>query len=205
MRLGGLVLAAGLSSRMGAFKPLMQIDGKALVVLSVESLLQKAESVTVVLGFRADEVRQALRDAFPKERVRITVNAAYEMTDMLQSIRTGLAELDECDAFFLLPGDMPAVGISTLAALAAALENTDAAVAVPTVEGRRKHPPLIRADCIGDILSYDGEGGLRGIWRGYEGKIAAVPVNDRGCVLDADDMDDFLALSDYLRRKRNTK
>jgi len=202
MKRSGLILAAGLSSRMGEFKPLMRIGGKTLIEYTAESLLAAAGSVTVVLGYREDEIRRVLRAAYPAEKVRFAFNPAYATTDMLASVKAGVAALDECDAFYLLPGDMPAVGADTLFALTAALESMDAKVAFPTVEGYRKHPPLIRFSCAGDILSYAGEGGLRGIWRGYEGRIAEVPVQDRGCLLDADRMDDFLTLADYLQQKQ---
>lgn len=200
MNLNGLVLAAGLSSRMGAFKPLLRIEGKTLAERSVESLLQNARCVTVVLGCRAEEIRRVLSEAFPADKVRFAFNPAYETTDMLASVKAGAAALDGCDAFYLLPGDMPAVGKSTLISLASALEHTDAKVAFPMVDGYRKHPPLIRFSCVRDILSYSGKEGLRGVWRGYEGETAEVPVRDEGCLLDADRMDEFIVLSDYLRR-----
>ena len=34
--LAGIVLAAGLSSRMGAFKPLLEVEGKSMVCRVVE-------------------------------------------------------------------------------------------------------------------------------------------------------------------------
>ena len=196
------MLAAGLSSRMGAFKPLMQIGGKTLVEHSVGSLFQGgAQSVTVVLGCRAAEVRAVLKKAFSACEVSFAYNPGYAKTDMLASIKAGLCSFAPCDAFFLLPGDMPAVARGTMRALLESLEQSGAAVAMPMVEGRRKHPPLIRASCINDILTYEGEGGLRGIWRSYEDTMVEVPVSDRGCLLDADKMNDFLELSHYLQNK----
>jgi CTP:molybdopterin cytidylyltransferase MocA len=65
--------------------------------------------------------------------VRFARNPVYETTDMLASVKAGVQALDECDAFYLLPGDMPAVGTDTLSALASALERTDAKVVFPTV------------------------------------------------------------------------
>lgn len=203
MKLGGLVLAAGMSSRMGAFKPLMSIGDYTLVEHSVKSLFRGgAEVVTVVLGFRAREVQALLCRAYSADRIRFTVNTAYETTDMLTSIKAGIAVLFPCDAYFLLPGDMPAVAESTMFELTSALSGTDALVAIPTFDGRRKHPPLIRASCNRDILSYDGECGLRGIWDSYEGRIAEVAVRDRGCLLDADKMDEFIILSRYLESRQ---
>lgn len=200
MRLNGLVPAAGLSRRMGTFKPLMRIGERTLIEHSVESLYRGgAEVVTVVLGYRADEVEELLRRTLPAQRLRIARNPLYETTDMLASIKEGIVELAPCDAFFLLPGDMPAVGKRTLDALALKLEATGALVVMPTVDGWRKHPPLISSSCSRDILEYGGDGGLRGIWRTYEGRIAEVEVQDVGCLLDIDRMEDFVKLMRYLK------
>lgn len=59
MIVNGLVLAAGLSRRMGALKPLLRIGDKTLIEHSVTSLLEGgAQSVTVVLGRGADKVKK---------------------------------------------------------------------------------------------------------------------------------------------------
>ncbi|MGH0053612.1 MAG: nucleotidyltransferase family protein [Sphaerochaetaceae bacterium] len=203
MKINGLILAAGLSSRMGAFKPLLRIDDKALITHSVESLFRGgAETVTVVLGYRAVEVQRLLEGRFSKGQVRFAFNHAYDTTDMLASVKLGISMLPHCDAFFLLPGDMPAVEEHTFSALAKALASTNALVAMPTINGYRKHPPLIRTSCINDILTFEGTGGLRELWSRYAGRIVEVPVHDKGCLLDADRMDDFLKLSRYLERNQ---
>lgn len=202
MKISGLILAAGLSSRMGEFKPLMRLGEKTLIAHSIDSLLSGgAQSVTVVLGLRASEVQALLESAYDQGRLRFAVNPAYERTDMLASIKTGITALPPCDAFFLLPGDMPAVSQSTLAALVEAMKNTGKKVVIPTIDGRRKHPPLISASCADDIRAYDGQDGLRGIWRQYAGHIAEVAVDDEGCLIDADTKQDFNRLARYFQQK----
>ncbi len=205
MRLQGLVLAAGLSRRMGDFKPLMRIGEASLLSLSVGSLLAGgAECVTVVLGHRAEEARAELEQAFAPSLIRFAFNPAFEKSDMLASVKIGVSALPICDAFYLLPGDMPAVSESTLRALHPAMKGGKSAVAFPTIDGYRKHPPLISAACRDKILCYQGEGGLRGVWASLEGAIAQVPVSDIGCLLDADTPEDFERLSRYLTEQRNT-
>lgn len=201
MKTAGLVLAAGQSQRMGDFKPLMCIHGRTLLETTIQSLFDGGvQHVTVVLGHRAAEVEALMRKEFDAKRVGFVANTAYENTDMLHSIQIGLRALPPCDAFYLLPGDMPAVKPSTFHALAMALAEGDTRVAFPMLTGRRKHPPLIRSDCMADILGYEGVGGLRGIWQAYTGKIAEVPAEDEGCGLDADTMEDFAVLKRYLEQ-----
>jgi CTP:molybdopterin cytidylyltransferase MocA len=199
LNIHGLILAAGLSSRMGAFKPLMRIRGQSLLALSVESLLAGgATKITVVLGYRARETAQELEELFSPGQVQIAFNPAFTEGDMLTSVKVGVAALSQCDAFFLLPGDMPAVSQHTLFCLRDVMEQKRPAVAFPTLEGYRKHPPLISVTCRQDILNYRGTGGLRGFWSEMEGIISEVPVTDEGCLMDADTLLDYERLTHYL-------
>lgn len=199
MNIQGLVLAAGLSRRMGEFKPLMRIGNASLLSLSVGSLLSGgAERVTVVLGHRAEEARAELERVFSPSQIRFAFNPAFAESDMLASVKIGVSALPECDAFFLLPGDMPAVSEQTFHALRQRMESGSPAVVFPSIEGYRKHPPLISAACKEKIVSYQGDGGLRGVWSGLSGAIAQVPVSDIGCQLDADTPEDFERLARYL-------
>jgi CTP:molybdopterin cytidylyltransferase MocA len=184
---------------MGTFKPLMRICGQSLLALSVESLLAGgATQITVVLGYRAREAAQELEELFSPGQVQIAFNPAFAEGDMFTSVKVGVAVLPACDAFFLLPGDMPAVSQHTLFCLRAVMEQKRPAVAFPIVEGYRKHPPLIDATCRKNILNYRGTSGLRGIWSELEGAFAEVPVTDEGCLMDADTPLDFERLARYL-------
>ena len=200
----GLILAAGLSRRMGAFKPLMRIGSRALLSLSVESLLRSGVNcVTVVLGYRAEEARTELAQEFTSAQVQTVVNPAFAASDMLASIKTGISALPACDAFYLLPGDMPAISEDTFRSLRQAMESGSPAVLFPTMEGFRKHPPLIHESFKEPILAYEGADGLRGFWRNISTGIVEIPVADEGCLLDADTPQDFERLSRYLLRKRS--
>lgn len=186
-----LILAAGLSRRMGEFKPLLPLRGGTLIESSVGGALAGgAESAVVVTGHRADEVEDVLRRAFG-ERVRFARNPDYAATDMLRSVQLGAAALPACGAFFLLPGDMPAVAKDTYGRLLAAREREAASVIFPVLDGRRAHPPLIDARLIPEILAFHGGGGLRGLWERHEGELRAVAVDDAGVRLDLDTPADY--------------
>ena len=186
-----LILAAGLSRRMGGFKPLLPLRGKTLIENSVGSVLRGgAETAVVVTGYRADEVETVLRAAFG-DRVDFVRNPDYASTDRMRSIRIGTAALPTCGAFFLLPGDMPVVARGTFDKLLAAREQEAASVIFPTLNGYRKHPPLIDARLIPAICAFDGDGGLRGLWEQLEDEILTVPVDDAGVWVDLDTPRDY--------------
>ena len=184
---GGLILAAGLSSRMGAFKPLLPLRGRTVLENTVDSMLDAGvQSPVVVLGCRADELEALLRGRYGRERVRLAYNRRYAETDMLASIREGLAVLPPCRAFFLLPGDMPLVTRETFLRLGAAMPEGNGSIVFPLLNGRRAHPPLIGSAFIEPIRRYDGTDGLRGFWRTQTARILELPTDDGGCSLDMD-------------------
>ena len=194
----GLIVAAGLSRRMGAFKPLMPVAGKPLLVHTVGSMLAGgAQSVVVVIGHRGQEVAAALQ-GFAPALLTLVENPHYATTDMLASVQIGLQAMPPCGAFWLLPGDLPAVSPATFQALSAALQGSPALLAFPTVDGYRKHPPLVRTACRQAIGQYGGSEGLRGLWQRFAGRIAEVPVQDPGCLMDADTPEDLAALTAYM-------
>lgn len=202
MNINGVITAAGLSTRMGAFKPLMMLEGKTLIENCIDSMLDAGVAcVTVVLGFRADEIETLLSSRYNDEQLVLTYNTEYASTDMLTSVKIGLRSLPACDAFFLLPGDMPAVSANTFRALQKTWEQARAMVVFPVMAGQRKHPPLISYECVRDILAFEGENGLRGIWSRFEEQTALVTVDDDGCRIDADTMEDYERLTEYMKEK----
>ena len=188
---------------MGNFKPLMQLEGKSMIENSIDSMLSGGVStIVVVLGYRSQEVASILRSHYPELQVIITYNADFAATQMLDSVKIGIESLPECDAFFLLPGDMPAVDASTFLNLRAKMDKSNALIVFPTIEGHRKHPPLISYKCVPKIRDYTGEGGLREIWKQFDMYSVELPVNDIGCEMDADTPENFQCLIDYVRNKK---
>lgn len=199
-RIGGLILAAGLSSRMGEFKPLMPLRGKTLIENSIDSLLLCGiDPIVVVLGYRRQDMESILRSRYLDNTLMLAYNDDFATTDMLTSVKIGLAAMPECDAFFLLPGDMPVVAKETFLAVYRAKPKDMPAITFPTLDGYRKHPPLIDSSFIPAIMQYEGAEGLRGFWKLHENAIATVPVDDIGCWTD---LDTFAQYSRCVQRYR---
>lgn len=186
-RFGAVIPAAGLSSRMGSFKPLLSCGGMTVIERTVSSALPFADTVVAVAGFRADELSAVLRRRFG-DRLTIALNPDYASTHMLDSVRIGLSALGECDAFFLLPADMPDISRETYEALIKAYDPSREAL-VPILDGRRGHPPLISAGLIPEIMDYSSEGGLRAVLDRHT--VHGIPVSDDGVLIDLDTPEDY--------------
>lgn len=201
MRISGIIPAAGLSSRMKDFKPLLALKDSTVIENSINCLLfGGAEEVVVVTGYRGEEIERLISAGYDS-RVKTVRNHDYATTDMLHSIKLGCAEIN-CDAFFLLPGDMPLVSAKTLECIRTNTAAGRNSIVFPTVGGRRKHPPLIGSDFLKDILKYDGADGLRGFWEQMKENIVTVEVSDFGVSVDLDTPQDYAKVCDdiYMRR-----
>lgn len=192
LRLAALITAAGFSRRMKAFKPLLKINGTTIIerVIALFHSVGIDDIVTVV-GHRSDELIPVLE----KTVARCVINQHYN-EGMFSSIQTGVRELrQQCDAFFLLPVDIPLVHSSTILRLMETCKSRPSAlICSPQYNDRKGHPPLIDSCLIDEILTYDGQGGLRSLLRKYEDQTCMVAVSDRHILMDVDTQADLALL-----------
>ncbi|WP_300162404.1 DVU_1551 family NTP transferase [Solidesulfovibrio sp.] len=187
-----VVLAGGLSSRMGArFKPLLPLtDGRsALACLAGAFRRAGVGDILVVTGHRAPEVTDEAR----RLSLRTVHNPDYE-TGMFSTVKAGLAALPgDCRALCITPVDVPLFRPATAARLLSRLEEEDAPdVVYPVFSGERGHPPCLRAAIVPRLLAHVGNGGLRQALAPFPFEEVAVP--DANILADMDTPDDYAAL-----------
>lgn len=191
-KIGAIVLAAGHSTRMEKFKPLLHIGGKTLIE-HVVGLFKSCgiTKIITVAGHRAEDLIPSLVAASSDYVIN------YDFNDgMFSSVQTGVKRLkNECDACFLLPVDIPLVRPATIRKLLDIYDDDSAAsVYYPTFQARRGHPPLIASNLINPILEYHGKDGLRGLLHRYNESAVEVPVSDPFILMDADTPEDLAYL-----------
>jgi molybdenum cofactor cytidylyltransferase len=84
----GLLLSAGLSSRMGKFKPLINFNGKSFVQNIVLRLNSVCEKIIIVTGFNKTEVEDNLNQ-LKTANIEFVFNPEFEK-GMSTSLKTGL-------------------------------------------------------------------------------------------------------------------
>lgn len=184
-RVGAVVAAAGLSSRMGEFKPLLPFDGTTVIGRCIANLRAAgAEEIAVVTGHRAEELRAHLRGS----GVILVHNAFFAETQMFDSLCLGLRALSAAvDVILLTPGDVPLVKPETVRALL----DAEGGFVCPVCAGKRGHPVALDARYRDALLGFTGEGGLRGAIAALGIPTAAVEVDDAGMPLDLDTPEDY--------------
>lgn len=188
METGAVVVAAGMSSRMGDFKPMLSIGSISVAQRVVATLKQAgAARVVVVTGYNAEELERHLASS----GVVFLRNENYRTTHMFDSALIGLRYLrDKCRQVLFTPVDIPLFTAATVDAL---LES-GAELACPVCGGSRGHPILMSADVIDRVLEDSGEGGLDGALSRCGVPMTLVEVDDAGILHDADTPEDYREL-----------
>jgi molybdenum cofactor cytidylyltransferase len=188
MEIGAVIVAAGMSHRMGDFKPMMQVGSISVIHRLIHTLSQAGvRPIVVVTGHRADELEHHVS----KLGVICVRNEDYATTQMFDSAKIGLSYIaDKCKRCFFMPVDVPLFTVNTLVKLM----STRGAAVVPVTDGREGHPVLLSCKELKKILNYRGEGGLFGAMEACLGKKTLVDVNDPGILHDVDTAEDFSEL-----------
>jgi len=191
---GAVIVAAGLSSRMEAFKPLLEFNGKSAIVKLIESYKQaEIEKIVVVTGHQKDRIEEEISGY----AVDIVENPNYEQ-GMFTSVQKGISSLeDTVKAFFMHPADIPLVKPYTLAALKKAYDDHSTGIVYPVYKGRKGHPPLISLIYRQEIMKSEGKRGLKGVLKPYEDAALFVDVSDPTVLMDMDYSEDYQRLIDY--------
>lgn len=191
MQIGAVIVAAGMSSRMGDFKPMMNIGSISIAQRIVATLHQAGvERIIVVTGYNAQQLERHLAG----NSLIFLRNEAYASTQMFDSAKIGLSYLrDKCDQILFTPVDIPLFTALTVTKL---LESA-APLACPVCEGKTGHPLLISSSLLDTILSDRGENGLQGAISRCGVTMTQVPVEDPGVLHDADTPEDYQSLLAY--------
>jgi putative nucleotidyltransferase with HDIG domain len=189
--MAAIVLAAGYSSRMAEFKPLLPLAGSTALERCID-LFRAADVVEViaVLGYRAEEL-QPIAERAGASCVR---NPRYEQ-GMFSSITSGSRALPGwVEAAFVLPADIPLVRPHTIRQLAAAFVLRRAGVVYPVFAGQRGHPPLIARNILSEAAEEGEAGPLSDLLARHESEAIEIQVWDQGIHMDMDTPADYEAM-----------
>ena len=185
-----ILLAAGQSKRMGAFKPLLPFGKKTVIESCIDYLREGGvETIVVVLGHRADEVRQKLEN----HDVTFALNPDPN-SEMGASIAAGVRALPTtASATLIALCDHPAVPASVVSTLIEAWSN-GARLVIPTWQTRGGHPVLVDLSLKPELLNLSASGGLKTLFDNHRSEVQRVEVDSPFIARDMDTWDDYLTL-----------
>lgn len=168
-RLNGLILAAGYSSRMQRFKPLMTYKGKSFLVTIVQKLLSIAERIYIVTGFQSSHIEKAIVEV-PSEQynnIRLIKNKHYQK-GMLTSLQTGISELrDDSDWVIYHFVDQPHLPVQFYSDFREQI-NDDKEWIQPRFNHKSGHPILLNKSLFESISTLPATASLRDLSRSHQ-------------------------------------
>jgi len=183
--ISAVLLAAGLSRRMGRPKQLLSLGGRPAIVRCLENISgAMIDDIVVVVGTNADDIVAAI-DALP---VTIARNKDPE-SDMSQSLRVGLAKVSPvASGVFVCLADQPMVRSETLIRMCLCHLEKPGMIIIPVFHGEKGHPPLLPKEIIAEI---DVVPTLRDLIERHSGIVYHLEMADKGIVIDMDTWEDY--------------
>ena len=194
--ISGILLAAGLSTRMRQPKQLLPFGKSTIVETVVDNMLDaKYSEVIVVVGHCAEQIQ----DLLVERPVKIVFNPDYR-EGMLTSAQAGIRSIDfenarnksNRDAFSLMLVDQPFITSTLIDEVIDAYGQTDKGIVLPSYNYRRGHPVIFHHGYADDILALGAEsGGVRSLFKSHSEDIHYVPVDTDDMLRDIDYREDY--------------
>ncbi len=187
--IGAIVLAAGLSTRMGQPKMILPWKGKTVIEAVVGALLQGGINLPVVVtGAGREQITGLLR----KYPVQLVFNPSYADGEMLHSLKAGLSALSpNIQAVFIVLGDQPQLQSSTVRSLIEEYRKSNAALVIPSYQMRRGHPWLVGRELWAELLDLHEPNTLRDFIHQHEKEIDYLKVKTPTILSNLDTPEDY--------------
>src|SRR5262245_15634070 len=191
-RVAAIVLAAGMSRRMGRPKQLLRLGGKSLLQRTLDTIRgSEVNEIVLVLGAAAEEVQTQLTF----DGVHVVINSDFQK-GMGTSLRTGLAAVSpSMQGALIVLADQPFVRSSTLDQMIAYRQKHAPQILIPVYRGFRGNPVLLARSVFPELMNLSGDIGCRAIFGSHTESIHKVPVDDAGILMDVDSAEDWERLN----------
>jgi molybdenum cofactor cytidylyltransferase len=189
--IAAIILAAGRSRRMGAFKPLLPFGDGTVIESCIRNIRAAGiEEIVVVTGYRAEELREHLKN----HSITFAFNPNPD-SEMSVSIALGIDQVNfDKKAVLITPVDHPAVPAEIIKSVVDEWNRAGARLVQPEHQGRGGHPVLIDLAFRNELMHLDPKIGLRSLFDQHRAEVHRLPVASPFVARDMDTWEDYLDL-----------
>lgn len=188
--IAAVVLAAGLSRRMGEPKLLLPLGGRPVIRATAERVRAGGVGLMIVV---AGTEAAALAAALAGLPVRVVVNPTPE-AGQASSVRSGVAALPpDAEAALIALGDQPFLPEEVIPALLAERGRSGKSIVAPRYRDGRGNPVLFDRSVFPELLAIAGDEGARSVVERDPARVALVPF-DIPMPADIDTPEDYRRL-----------
>ena len=194
MRIGGIILAAGSSKRMGdRNKLLLKLDSRPIIKQVCKVALNTNLSpIYVVTGFQKNLIEKVI----PSNIDKIIHNKDWN-SGMASSIYAGLSCMpNSINGCMIILGDMPLIRVETINLLLSEFKNHLCKnIVFPVFRNNQANPVIFPKLFFPDILASNGDNGAKRILMKFADKSVGIPIESDEVILDCDTEDDYFLIN----------
>jgi molybdenum cofactor cytidylyltransferase len=196
-KIEGIILAAGLSTRMGRPKLTLEINGIPVIRHVVRSALaSELHRVILVTGPSDPRAMEALGPLAEDPRLLRSVNP-FPQAGMSSSMRKGMESVDhEASGAMILLGDQPGITGTIIDRLLAGFRRDRTKIIVPLVLGHRTTPVIFPASLFSELMEETGDIGGRNVLKRHAELVVELEMGEEYDDTDLDTPEDL----DRIRR-----
>ncbi len=191
MKISSVVLAAGMSRRMGRPKLLLPWGNSSVICTVASNLIStNMQEIIIVAG----ELTTEFIDATNHLPVVVVQNPHYYKDDMVLSLKTGLRALQKIfDAVLICLGDNPHMETRVIQQMQNYFHENRPPLLIPSFEMKRGHPWLVRKDLCAELLMLKENLTMRDFINYHKDLIHYLDVETPTVFMDLDTPEDYEA------------
>jgi len=189
----GLIIAAGLSSRMGKFKPLLKLNNNSFVRTIIEKMTLFCDEVIVITGHNKELMDLELSEVKQNDKIKIVYNDKYK-EGMFTSLLKGIEHSTSGNWVLYHFVDQPGIPESFYEQIISEIDN-DFDWIQPTYKGKKGHPILFNEKVARAILASNTNSNLKQISSKNDFRKKFVEVLTPSIFFDIDTVDDYNELT----------
>jgi molybdenum cofactor cytidylyltransferase len=193
--IGAIILAAGISKRMGQPKVLLSLCGKPLFRYSVDAAIIAGLKPIVLVGGKY--VEEQIKHVADLTDIEVIENKEYE-SGMASSLKVGIkALMGRADAMVVYLADQPFVPpIVTKKILESYYQHRKEGIRIlrPAYSGIPGHPILFDADLFKEFEFISGDEGGKSIIKNYNSRLKILPFENAQWGMDTDTPEDLVKI-----------
>ena len=170
-KIGCVVLASGYGRRYGANKLAVSLEGRSLIQRALEAI--PAERLAKVIVVTQYEEVAACAKLFSFT----VIQNEHPEFGISQSLRLGLAALDDCDGVLFTVADQPFLRRESVTALLDLWSQQPEKIAAMSSGGRRGNPCLFPARLFPELMALEGDRGGSAVIRQHPEDLALLEAD----------------------------
>ena len=187
LKITAILLAAGLSQRMGRDKLLLNYNGKSLLQIAIELLseLPVHERIIITTDARSEHI------TLPPG-IRLCINKTPE-TGQSESIKLGIERTqgDGSNAYLFLNADQPLLTVNDVSQIIATVDAHSEKIIYPLINNKPNSPTIFPAHFRPQLLKLSADEGGRVVRNNNHEHCLAIAPNNPCNFIDIDNEEDY--------------